>query len=295
MANTYTLIESQVLGSSAASVTFSAIPATYTDLVLRYSARHNNAFSISQVLITFNGDTAANYSETVVYGNSVSAASPSERRCLARRRRTDARAARRRVSPHRRSAQGARARATGGTRPRAGTDGSCQGAACVQCGQCAAVCPTAAIIEKDHIERVWAALADKTKHVVVQTAPAIRAGLGECFGLPTGTLVTGKMVSSLRRIGFHAVFDTNFAADLTIMEEGTELAESTANNNADRHVNHISAKCKLFELLKHNSFLSDCILFMKIISYSSFIEKYSNRKGEPRGTRQWDILIFSLV
>ncbi|MCF7689639.1 MAG: [FeFe] hydrogenase, group A [Cephaloticoccus sp.] len=95
--------------------------------------------------------------------------------------------------------------------------------ACVQCGQCAAVCPTAAIIEKDHIERVWAALADKTKHVVVQTAPAIRAGLGECFGLPTGTLVTGKMVSSLRRIGFHAVFDTNFAADLTIMEEGTEL------------------------------------------------------------------------
>jgi len=78
MANTYTLIESQVLGSSAASVTFSAIPATYTDLVLRYSARHNNAFSISQVLITFNGDTAANYSETVVYGNSVSAASGSQ-------------------------------------------------------------------------------------------------------------------------------------------------------------------------------------------------------------------------
>jgi hypothetical protein len=78
MANTYTLIEAQTLASSAASVTFSSIPATYTDLVLRYSARHNNAFSISQVLITINGDTAANYSETVVYGNSVSAASGSQ-------------------------------------------------------------------------------------------------------------------------------------------------------------------------------------------------------------------------
>jgi len=95
--------------------------------------------------------------------------------------------------------------------------------ACVQCGQCAAVCPTAAITEKDHITRVWAALSDKTKHVVVQTAPAIRAGLGECFGLPPGTLVTGKMVAALRRLGFHAVFDTNFTADLTIVEEGTEL------------------------------------------------------------------------
>jgi hypothetical protein len=75
MANTYTLIESQVLGSAAASVTFSSIPATYTDLVLRYSSRHNNAFSISQSAITFNGSSAANYSETVVYGDSVSAAS----------------------------------------------------------------------------------------------------------------------------------------------------------------------------------------------------------------------------
>jgi len=95
--------------------------------------------------------------------------------------------------------------------------------ACVQCGQCAAVCPTGAITEKDHIDRVWAALSDKSKHVVVQTAPAIRAGLGECFGLPSGTLVTGKMVAALRRLGFHGVFDTNFTADLTILEEGTEL------------------------------------------------------------------------
>jgi iron-only hydrogenase group A len=94
---------------------------------------------------------------------------------------------------------------------------------CVQCGQCAAVCPVGAISEKDQISEVWAALDDPTKHVIVQTAPAIRAALGECFGYPPGTLVTGKMVSALRRLGFDAVFDTNFTADLTIIEEGTEL------------------------------------------------------------------------
>ena len=94
---------------------------------------------------------------------------------------------------------------------------------CVQCGQCAAVCPVGAISERDQIDEVWAALDDPDKHVVVQTAPAIRAALGECFGYPPGTLVTGKMVSALRRLGFDAVFDTNFTADLTIMEEGTEL------------------------------------------------------------------------
>jgi len=95
--------------------------------------------------------------------------------------------------------------------------------ACVQCGQCAAVCPVGAIREKDQIDEVWAALDDPAKHVVVQTAPAIRAALGECFGYPPGTLVTGKMVSALRRLGFDGVFDTEFAADLTIMEEGSEL------------------------------------------------------------------------
>lgn len=94
---------------------------------------------------------------------------------------------------------------------------------CVQCGQCGAVCPVGAISEKDQVDEVWAALDDPTKHVVVQTAPAIRAALGECFDLAPGTLVTGKMVSALRRLGFNAVFDTNFTADLTIMEEGTEL------------------------------------------------------------------------
>ncbi len=101
--------------------------------------------------------------------------------------------------------------------------------ACVQCGQCAAVCPVGAIVETSHIEQVIAALENPKTHVVVQTAPAIRAALGECFGLPPGTLVTGKMVSALRELGFDAVFDTDFAADLTIMEEGTELLTRLRN------------------------------------------------------------------
>ena len=95
--------------------------------------------------------------------------------------------------------------------------------ACVQCGQCAAVCPVGAITERDHIDDVWAALDDPDKFVVVQTAPAIRAALGEAFGCEPGTLVTGRMCTALRQLGFDRVFDTNFAADLTIMEEGTEL------------------------------------------------------------------------
>ena len=94
---------------------------------------------------------------------------------------------------------------------------------CVNCGQCIAVCPVGALRERDATDDVWAALANPDKHVVVQTAPAVRAALGEEFGMEMGTPVTGKMAAALRRLGFDKVFDTDFAADLTIMEEGTEL------------------------------------------------------------------------
>ena len=94
---------------------------------------------------------------------------------------------------------------------------------CVQCGQCINACPTAAFKEQSHAELVWRALNDPKKHVIVQTAPAIRAAIGEGFGLEPGTPCTGKMVTALRRMGFHKIFDTDFAADLTIMEEATEL------------------------------------------------------------------------
>ncbi|MDF2877327.1 MAG: hydrogenase, Fe-only [Clostridia bacterium] len=96
---------------------------------------------------------------------------------------------------------------------------------CTHCGQCVAVCPTGALCEKEHAWDVVRQLADKDKVVVVQTAPAVRTALGEEFGLEAGTLVTGKMVAALRRLGFDYVFDTDFAADVTIMEEGAELID----------------------------------------------------------------------
>ncbi len=97
--------------------------------------------------------------------------------------------------------------------------------ACVYCGQCSIVCPTGAIVEKSYIEDVWNALADPEKHVIVQTAPAVRVAIGEEFGQAPGSVTTGKLVAGLRRLGFAAVFDTDFAADLTIMEEGHELIQ----------------------------------------------------------------------
>ncbi len=101
--------------------------------------------------------------------------------------------------------------------------------ACVSCGQCISVCPVGALYEKDGTEKVWEALADPTKHVVVQTAPAVRAALGEAFGMPIGTDVEGKMVASLRRLGVDQGGDTNFSADLTRLEDATELRARITN------------------------------------------------------------------
>jgi len=100
---------------------------------------------------------------------------------------------------------------------------------CISCGQCIVNCPVGAIYEKDDTAKVFEAINDPEKYVVVQAAPAVRATLGECFGLPVGTDVTGKMFAALRRLGFDKVFDTNFAADLTIMEEATELLSRVKN------------------------------------------------------------------
>jgi len=103
---------------------------------------------------------------------------------------------------------------------------------CIYCGQCIAVCPTAALTEKSNKQKLWDALADETKHVVIATAPAIRVQLGECFDMPIGTNVSGKMVSALRRLGADKVFDVASAADLTIMEEGSELISRMNNDGA---------------------------------------------------------------
>ncbi|MBR5976876.1 MAG: (2Fe-2S)-binding protein, partial [Clostridia bacterium] len=101
--------------------------------------------------------------------------------------------------------------------------------ACVNCGQCIEACPVGALVEKDQIAEIFEAINDPSKVVVVQTAPAVRAAIAEGFGKPIGTMGKGKMVAALRRLGFDKVFDTNFSADLTILEEGTELIGRVQN------------------------------------------------------------------
>ena len=100
---------------------------------------------------------------------------------------------------------------------------------CINCGQCIKICPVGALREKDDTQKVWSALGNPDLHVVVQTAPAVRVGLGEEFGMPAGTNVEGKMITALKRLGFDRVFDTDFSADLTILEEGTELLNRVKN------------------------------------------------------------------
>ena len=138
---------------------------------------------------------------------------------------------------------------------------------CVSCGQCIAVCPVGALSEKDYTKEVMAAIADPEKTVLVQTAPAVRAGLGECFGNPIGTNVEGKMVAALRRLGFDKVFDTDFSADLTIMEEANEFLDRfrTAEHFLLSHHAHpdgsssVSTTILIFSItFQHVSHLSRC-------------------------------------
>lgn len=122
--------------------------------------------------------------------------------------------------------------------------------ACINCGQCIQACPTGALTIVDETKKVWDAIADPDKHVVIQTAPAVRAALGEEFGLPIGTCVTGKMATALKRLGFDRVFDTDFAADLTIMEEGVEFISRLQNGGVLPMITSCSAGWIKF--MEHN-------------------------------------------
>lgn len=102
---------------------------------------------------------------------------------------------------------------------------------CIKCGQCTAHCPTGALTERDDTQQVWSMLQNQDNYCVVQIAPAVRVAMGEAFGMDAGTLVTGKIYAALRRMGFKAVFDTNFGADVTIMEEGSEFIDRFVNGN----------------------------------------------------------------
>lgn len=158
-------------------------------------------------------------------------------------------------------------------------DASMNDVNCMQCGQCIINCPTGALSEKTHVHEVIQALDDPSKYVIVQTAPAVRASLGEEFGLPIGTRVTGKMVSALKEMGFYRVYDTNFAADLTIMEEGSEFIDRISNQGVLPMITSCSPgwiryiEYEYPELLEHLSSCKSPHMMFGAILKSSFAEK----------------------
>ena len=165
--------------------------------------------------------------------------------------------------------------------------------ACISCGQCTAVCPTGALTERDDTDAVWAALADPNKHVVVHTAPSIRVTLGECFGMEIGSNVEGKMVAALRRLGFDRVFDTNFAADVTIVEEANELVERMNNGGVLPMITSCSPGwvkfCEYFypDMINH---LSSCKSPQQMAS--AIIKTYY---AEKMGIKPEDIFVVSIM
>jgi NADP-reducing hydrogenase subunit HndD len=149
---------------------------------------------------------------------------------------------------------------------------------CIQCGQCINVCPTAAFLEKSCTEEVWKALADPNLHVAVQTAPSIRAAIGEGFGLPPGTPATGRMITALRRLGFDAVFDTDFGADLTIVEEAheflTRLKEGPLPMITSCSPGWISFMEKFYpELIPHASSCRSPMSMLSVLTKTYYAEK----------------------
>ncbi|MDD5059874.1 MAG: NADH-dependent [FeFe] hydrogenase, group A6 [Candidatus Omnitrophica bacterium] len=152
---------------------------------------------------------------------------------------------------------------------------------CVNCGQCLLVCPTGAITEKGATDEVWQELADPKKFVVVEVAPAVRAAIGEEFGMPVGTLATAKMAQSLRKLGFSKVFDTQFSADLTIMEEGYELIDRIKNKGVLPLITSCSPGWIKFaehffpEILKHISSCKSPQQMFGAIAKTYYAEKYN--------------------
>ena len=156
---------------------------------------------------------------------------------------------------------------------------------CVACGQCIAACPTGALYEKDFIDEVLAAIEDPKKHVVVQPAPSVRAALGEEFGYPMGTDVEGKMAAALRRIGFDKVFDTDFSADLTIMEEAHEFIERVQNGGVLPMMTSCSPGwvkyCEHYfpDLLEHLSSCKSPQQMFGAVTKTYYAEKMGDRKS----------------